>query len=159
MIVEIILRDIHADDVRVFYEHQLDDEANHMAAFTKKDPSDWNSFNQHWINVMSNSDVEVQTIIYNNTIAGYVAMYLIQEEKNIGYWIDQKFWGKGIATEALKKFLSIIPIRPLFARVAFDNIASIKVLEKCNFSKTGEDQYFANSRGEEIIEFIFQLND
>jgi len=41
--------------------------------------------------------------------------------------------------------------------VAKDNIASVRVLEKCGFVISGYDQGFANARGEEIEEVIMIL--
>lgn len=78
-------------------------------------------------------------------------------DAEITYWIDKGHWGKGIATKALKKFLTIEPARPLFGRTAFDNFASQRVLKKCGFEKIGIDKGFANARGEEIEEFIYRL--
>ena len=75
----------------------------------------------------------------------------------ITYWIDRNFWGLEIATKALKDFLVIETTRPIFARVAFDNFGSQKVLEKCGFVKTGADKGFANARETEIEEFIYKL--
>ena len=49
--------------------------------------------------------------------------------------------------------------RPIFGRVAFDNFASQKVLEKCGFEKIGKDIGFANARQTEIEEFIYKLID
>ena len=34
------LRPSTAEDIAIFFEYQLDEEANHMAAFTAKDPTD-----------------------------------------------------------------------------------------------------------------------
>ncbi|MDQ3537205.1 MAG: GNAT family N-acetyltransferase, partial [Actinomycetota bacterium] len=42
------------------------------------------------------------------------------------------------------------------ARAAKDNIASIRVLEKCGFTVSGEDRGFANARDAEVDEFIFR---
>jgi RimJ/RimL family protein N-acetyltransferase len=47
--------------------------------------------------------------------------------------------------------------RPLYARAAQDNIASIRVLEKCGFIISDYDKGFANARGEEIEEVIMIL--
>lgn len=49
------------------------------------------------------------------------------------YWIGKQYWGKGIATEALLNFLPKLKVRPLYARAAKENPASIRVLEKCGF--------------------------
>lgn len=32
------------------------------------------------------------------------------------YWIGKEYWGKGIATNALRGFLKHVTIRPLYAR-------------------------------------------
>jgi RimJ/RimL family protein N-acetyltransferase len=54
-------------------------------------------------------------------------------------------------------FLELFEARPIGARVAKDNVASIRVLEKCGFEVAGENKGFANARGEETEEFIFKL--
>jgi RimJ/RimL family protein N-acetyltransferase len=48
----------------------------------------------------------------------------------VTYWIGRSYWGKGIATDALTAFLAVDRSRPLQARVASDNVASRRVLEK-----------------------------
>ena len=47
--------------------------------------------------------------------------------------------------------------RPMYARVVKDNIASLRVLEKCGFTICGEGKGFAYARGEEVEEFILRL--
>jgi len=73
--------------------------------------------------------------------------------------IARKFWGKGISTTALKEFLKIEHIRPIFGRVAFDKYGSQKVLEKWGFVKIGMDKGFANVRQAEIEEFIYKHSE
>ncbi|WP_394354881.1 GNAT family N-acetyltransferase [Sphingobacterium litopenaei] len=83
---------------------------------------------------------------FENNIVGSVSKFIIHEDNEITYWIDKKYWGKGIATHALKLFLASEIERPIFGRVAFDNFRSQKVLEKCGFLKVGSDRGFANAR-------------
>lgn len=73
------------------------------------------------------------------------------------YWIGTEFTGRSIGTQALNEFLDIDSTRPMQARTAFDNLASIRVLEKNGFSQIGEDIFFANARGLEVRELIWQL--
>ena len=48
-------------------------------------------------------------------------------------------WGRGVATRALAAFLGEAETtRPLFAGVVAHNAGSMRVLEKCGFSRTGE---------------------
>ena len=75
----------------------------------------------------------------------------------VGYWIGREFWGKGIATKALAKFLEQIPTRPLHAYVATRNGASIRVLEKCGFSIVGRDRTPGDAHREEGDEVVMRL--
>ena len=45
---EITLREVMQEDLPVFFDQQLDQQANFMAAFTSKDPNDKNAFMKHW---------------------------------------------------------------------------------------------------------------
>ena len=107
--------------------------------------------------MLKDPTINIRTIIYNDEIAGSVSKYEIEGDAEITYWIGKKFWGKEIASNALKAFLEIEKARPIWGRVAFDNFGSKRVLEKNGFVQIGEDKGFANARGMEIEEFIFQL--
>lgn len=154
---EIILRPTEVSELERFFTFQLDKEANYLAAFTSKDPADKTAYMEKHIKFLNDPTINTQTIMVNNIIAGSIAKFEMEGEAEITYWIDKKFWGKGVATTALKKFLIIENVRPIFGRVAFDNLGSQKVLEKCGFVKIGTDKGFANARQAEIEEFIYKL--
>lgn len=154
---KIQLRAIKPSDLPIFFQQQQEPDAVHMAAFTSKDPSDKHTFDAHWAKIMADETVVIQTILYGEQIAGSVLKYEMFGDLEVSYWLGKEFWGKGIATEALRQFLEILKIRPLFARAAKDNIGSIRVLEKCGFTITGEDKGFANARGIEIEEYVLML--
>jgi ribosomal-protein-alanine N-acetyltransferase len=156
--IEIVLRPTELADLASLFIFQLDDEANYLAAFTSKDPADKTAYFQKYTKLLSDTTVNNQTIIVNKVIAGSIAKFEIEGQAEITYWIDKKFWHKGVATTALKMFLTIENTRPIRARVAFDNFRSQKVLEKCDFIKVGTDKGFANARQAEIEEFIYKLN-
>lgn len=160
LIGRIVLRDAIPDDVPVFFEQQQDPVANHMAAFTSKDPADRNAFNAHWARLMMDPNVKVKTIIFDGQVAGSVASWVDVNwlgKPEVTYWIGREFWGKGVATGALSEFLSLAKERPIYARTARDNVASLRVLEKCGFKITGYSKGFANARGSEIEEAILEL--
>jgi RimJ/RimL family protein N-acetyltransferase len=154
---EIILRKTEITDLAFFFIFQLDSEANYLAAFTSKDPTDKTAYLQKYTKLVNDPTINMQTIIVDNTIVGSIAKFEMEGEAEITYWMDKKCWGKGIATKALTAFLKNENMRPIFARVAFDNVGSQKVLEKCNFVKIGTDKGFANARQAEIEEFIYKL--
>ncbi len=154
---EIILRKTEITDLAFLFIFQLDNDANYLAAFTSKDPTDKTAYLQKYSKLLNDPTINMQTIIVDNSIAGSIAAFEMEGEAEITYWIDKKFWGKGIATKALQAFLKRENRRPIFGRVAFDNFGSQKVLEKCNFVKIGTDKGFANARQAEIEEFIYKL--
>ena len=92
-------------------------------------------------------------------VVGNVMGFEMFGESLVCYWIGREHWGCGYATRGLQAFLAEHEIRPLFARVADDNMGSIRVLEKCGFVQTGDDTGFAHGRGREIRELIMQLSE
>jgi RimJ/RimL family protein N-acetyltransferase len=157
---EFYLRDVTGADLPVFFNQQLDPDANQMAAFTAKNPSDRWAFDSRWARIMASSIVISKAIIYQGRVAGHISSYVEAGRLEIGYWLGKEFWRKGLATLALTRFLAEVNgARPIYARVAEDNLASRRVLEKCGFQIIGNDRGFANARGEEITELILVLAD
>jgi [ribosomal protein S5]-alanine N-acetyltransferase len=72
-------------------------------------------------------------------------------------YLGGSYWGKGIATCALNTFLTVDASRPLHARVAYDNVASQRVLEKYGFRVIGTERGFAEARSREIEEVVLRL--
>jgi len=154
---DIKLRRTEVSDLDNLFQFQLDMEASYLAAFTPKDPTDKSSYLTKYSKLLSDPTVNNQTILANNIVVGSVAKFMMEGNAEITYWLDKSFWGKGVATKALKYFLNLETTRPIFGRVAFDNYGSQKVLENCGFIKIGSDKGFANSRQKEIEEFIYKL--
>ncbi len=151
------LRRSVGDDLEIFFKFQLDSDANYLAAFTSKDPTDKSAYLIKYTKLLDDPTVNNETIIVDDIIAGSIAKFEIEGEAEVSYWIDKRYWGKGIATKALKILLTIENSRPILGRVAFDNYGSQKVLEKCGFKRVGKDKGFANARQTEIEEFIYKL--
>ncbi len=155
---ELLLRNVVKDDLSIFFEYQLDPEANTMAAFTAKDPADQAAFLAHWDRILADETTINQTILFNGQVAGSVSSYEEDGRPEVTYWLGKEYWGKGIATRALAEFLrEHNTTRPIYARVAKDNLGSRRVLEKCGFTIIGESEGFANARGQEIEELLLEL--
>lgn len=153
-----ILRDVSEDDLPVFFEHQLDPDANYMAAFTAQDPTNREAFMSHWKRILADETVMIKTIVVQGRVIGNVLSYEQNGRPEVSYWIGRDFWGQGYATQALSAFLAHVnTTRPMYARAAKDNIGSLRVLQKCGFAIVGEDKGFANARGTEVEEFILEL--
>jgi RimJ/RimL family protein N-acetyltransferase len=149
----ILLRPVTASDLPVIYDQQADRESSAMAAFPSRDRE---AFDAHWTKIMADKKVILKAIIFNGQLAGHLVSWEMEDGREVGYWLGREFWGKGIATEALRQFLGVVKTRPLFAHVAKHNIGSRRVLEKCGFIVIGEDKYF-NIGNEEVEEFMLRL--
>ena len=74
-----------------------------------------------------------------------------QEDYELGYWVARDYWGKGIASESalavMKEAQRCFGVTRFVAGVFVDNPASMRVLEKIGFKKTGSDgDYFSMAR-------------
>lgn len=155
----VILTKTVEEDLYTFFKFQLDEEARFLAAFTPNNHADETAYIEKHTKFLKDPNITNLTIKLDDQIVGSVAKFMMEGEAEITYWIDRKYWGKGIATKALTELLKQVTNRPIYGRVAFDNYGSQKVLEKCGFVKTGTDKGFANARQEEIEEYIYKLSD
>lgn|SRR5487761_556738 len=154
------LREVKDSDLSILFEQQLDLEANRMAAFSSKNPADNIAFQDHWRKIRSSNTITNRIVLFGEQVAGYVASFTDDEfgKPEVTYWIGKEYWGRGIATEALKQFLDQeVKVRPVYARVANDNLGSIKVLKKCHFEVIGTNEALAEARGKKIEELILKL--
>jgi RimJ/RimL family protein N-acetyltransferase len=155
---ELRLREVVPADLPVLFMQQLDPEANYMVAFTTKDPTDEGEFFDRWNKILADPTLTARSILYGDQLIGHIESFDQFGKPSVGYWLDRDFWGKGLATAALKAFLQLVTTRPLYARVAKDNIGSIRVLQKNGFVIAGEDKGFAHARGKQIEEYILKLD-
>ena len=129
-----------------------------MAAFPSRGRE---AFFAHWTtNVLGNAGATNRTILFDDRVAGNIGAWTDAntQERLICYWLGHEFWGQGIASAALRLFLNSETSRPLVARVAKHNRASIRVLEKAGFICTGKDSF---TLPEESLheEFVYVLSD
>lgn len=158
MTADITLRATHSDDLPLLYEQQLDPEARRMAAFVQESSLDREGYITRALANISNPENVTCTIIADGQVAGSVVSYLDEGQREVGYWVDKAFWGQGVATAALRQFLTIVTSRPLYARAASDNSGSLRVLEKCGFTRYGSERSYSNARGEWIEETLLRLD-
>ncbi|MFE7211778.1 MULTISPECIES: GNAT family N-acetyltransferase [unclassified Streptomyces] len=154
--MEVVLREVHDSDLPVFFRQMNDPEALRMAAFTPKDPADHEAFEAHWRRLRASS-VVLRTVLLDGDVVGSAAVYGEPGEREVTYWVDRAYWGRGVATAALRALLAEVPERPLYARAAADNTGSLRVLAKCGFRESARARGFAEARGEEIDEVVLSL--
>ena len=157
MTSDLLLRDVIEDDLPIFFEQQLDPDANYMAAFISRNPADRDAFTAHWNKILGDATTTNKTILFAGQVVGHIASFELLGRPEVTYWIGKEYWGQGIATRALAELLSQVKERPVYARAAKDNTASLRVLEKCGFEIVGQDKGFARARGKEVEEYILEL--
>jgi RimJ/RimL family protein N-acetyltransferase len=155
---DVTLRDVEDADLDTFFTQQLDPGANWMAAFTRKDFSDRAAFLAHWARIRADPTNIIQTVLSGERVAGSVSSYEDEPgQPEVTYWLGREFWGQGIATHALTRFLADhLTTRPVHARVAKDNAASLRVLQKCGFTIIGESSGYAAARNAETEEYLLR---
>ena len=152
---EVLLRDVTAADLPTLFEQQFDPIANEMAAFAARDRD---AFMAHWTRILADGTAAKRTILFGGRVAGYVVCFERFGEREIGYWIGREYWGRGIATRAVSEFLRHVTARPLIARVAKSNIASIRVVEKCGFTVAREELSCVAPDGQDVVDWIMKLD-
>jgi ribosomal-protein-alanine N-acetyltransferase len=79
----------------------------------------------------------------------------------LGYWLAEPFWGKGIVPGVVKQMIEIgfknFDIDRIFARPFGHNLASQKVLEKSGFVLEGKFEKTLFKNGEYIDELIYAV--
>ena len=158
MKILVALRDARPKDVPAFYRMHADPEANKAGDFT---PRPRPAFFNHWKKVLKNRLCLKKAILADGKVAGYVVSFYRTgtgrpKRREIGYWIGREFWGRGLATEGLRQLLLTHKTRPLYARVARTNPASLQVALKCGFKRWKRGSY-VNEAGRTVEESILVL--
>ncbi len=151
------LRPVEASDLSVFFEHQRDPIANRLAAFAARERE---AFLTHWhTRILANPAARARTILWDREIVGNIGAWTDDHTggRLLGYWLGREFWGRGIATAAVRQFLRDETVRPLTAHVVEHNLGSIRVLEKCGFERRGEEKLAADD-GVRVTEFTYVLS-
>jgi ribosomal-protein-alanine N-acetyltransferase len=77
----------------------------------------------------------------------------------MGYWLSEEFWGRGIATRAVTAMsewaFENYKLTRVFAMAFAHNVASIRVLEKAGFEREGLLRRSAIKNGVIIDQFLY----
>tara|TARA_B000000460_G_scaffold40376_2_gene24748 strand:- start:1563 stop:2039 length:477 start_codon:yes stop_codon:yes gene_type:complete len=151
------LRDLGDDDLDAVFEMMRTPEAVDMAAFTAADPSDREAFDAWIARERAADGVRMHVVTENGGFAGTAALFTVDGDREVTFWIAHHAWGRGVASEALRLLISREPERPLFARAAASNTASLAVLAKAGFTEVSRTMSFAPALGREVEEITLTL--
>lgn len=137
-----------AKNLRTGFPHPytLDDAAN----FISKNQSD-------------NQKVVIRAIKYNNEFAGIIGLHNIKDGRaELGYWLGEPYWEKGITTKAVKaileKAINRFKLQQVYAYCLVNNQGSEKVLLSNGFIKIKEVDEACNSFQKGVKSFYFEYD-
>jgi RimJ/RimL family protein N-acetyltransferase len=85
--------------------------------------------------------------------------------RNLAFWLDPRYWGRGIATEAVsagvRSAFESLGVSEIRAGVAYWNRGSIRIIERLGFLHTGNDPagYLVAGASEPVHEYRLTLAD
>lgn len=140
-----IIRPWKAEDLNALVS--LADNLNIWSALRNSFPHPYTlADGEAWLQLMEQASPVVNFAIeFDGVLAGGIGLILNGDvyikSAEVGYWIGEPFWGRGIATEALRQMVSYtftyFDIVRLYAEVFEHNKASMRVLEKNGFYLEG----------------------
>lgn len=149
------LRAVEPGDLPVLFDFEREPSGNAMAV---ANPRSHDEFLRHWQRVLTDPAVIARTIEYEGRVAGSISSFPLDGRPSVGYWLGERYWGRGIASAALGLLLGEVPTRPLWARVATSNAASVRVLEKAGFIVHDTMMSEATPRFPACEEFLMRLD-
>jgi ribosomal-protein-alanine N-acetyltransferase len=115
---------------------------------------------------MSHDPIRIMTIEINGEASGGIGVHpqadVYCKNAELGYWLAEPYWGKGIITKAIIEMVEYgfktFDITRIYARPYPHNIASQKALEKTGFKKEAvlKNAFFKN--GEYLDELIYSIS-
>jgi RimJ/RimL family protein N-acetyltransferase len=130
--------------------------------YKKKDAREWiESLEKHY---QSDYPDKVNLgIELEGKIIGVISLNSIEKnhKAEIGYWLSENYWGKGIMSEAVSTMIefgfSKLKLKRIYAKTFTFNPASGKVLEKNGFEKEGLLKKEVVKDGRYLDAFLFGL--
>lgn len=109
--------------------------------------------------------VHIFAIDVNGEAVGGIGIHpqgdVLCKNAELGYWLAEPFWGKGIITRAIPQMLDFAfktyAIIRVFARPFGTNIASQKVLEKTGFKLEARLEKTVYKNGDYLDELIYAV--
>lgn len=152
------LRDVTESDLKLFHRFEQEGEEGEMVSSAPLAYDDAKPYRWDWHAMFYGSGVLRKSIIYQGQVAGYMLYFDQFGEQEVGYRLGRDFWGRGIATQALRLFLQEVTVRPIYGRAVQHNLASIRVMEKCGFRRCGLGRAYGQVNGREVNEVFLRLD-
>lgn len=115
-----------------------------------------------WLEAVRDQEV-VWAIATEDELIGAVGLVLQEDvyrrSAEIGYWLGEPYWGRGIATEAVREVtrhaLEELGLIRVFAQIFETNPASMRVLEKAGYVREGRMRKAVVKRGRVLDQLLY----
>ena len=116
---------------------------------------------------LEQNPIQIMAIVFEEKIVGSIGLHkqadIMMKNMELGYFVGEAFWGKGIATEAVKKMTEYgfknFDIVRIFARPFGSNIPSQKVLEKAGYKLEARIEKNIYKNNEFLDELIYAFRN
>jgi RimJ/RimL family protein N-acetyltransferase len=149
-------------DLHAFYSYLQDPQAQAMASSSNEDGTDPQAFDAYWHKLRRSPTAVMRTIARaddpEHGVLGHIEVFDDEQRPHVRYWVDREFWGRGIGTQALRRFLDeVVTARPIYARQNRSNEASLVVLKRNGFKLIGQDTGYDAMRARMLDDIILRL--
>lgn len=134
------LRLMSVTDINLLFQ-LVQKNQGHISDLKDLEYADYKTFVAHYSYIFRLNLVSIY-LIYTTELVGAIEIAEETDHFQIGYWIDYQNRNKGIASNALDILLKSHYNKPVHARVAKTNLASIRVLEKLTFELVTTDSTY-----------------
>ena len=119
---------------------------------------------EEWVAKASAAEPQTQFAIeVDGEAVGGIGLFLQQDVERysaeIGYWLGEAYWGRGIATAAVRRFtdyaFEAFGLCRIYANVFVSNEASIRVLEKTGYQLEGRLRQAAVKDGQVVDGLLY----
>jgi len=109
--------------------------------------------------------IRIFAIELDNEAVGGIGIHpqtdVFRKNAELGYWLGEPFWGKGIMSEAIRRVLNTAftnyDINRVFARPFGSNIGSQKILEKNHFKLEARFEQVLFKNGGYLDELVYAI--
>jgi ribosomal-protein-alanine N-acetyltransferase len=135
----LVLRPMQLSDSAALHEWMSDPE---VMRYWSTPPHADETITSRWVSesvtAMRKGEATEYVVLERNRMIGRVGLF---DNRSIGYYFGRPHWNRGYATEALQAFIDLVfegnEVKEIHADIDPRNAASLRLLERLGFTRTG----------------------
>jgi RimJ/RimL family protein N-acetyltransferase len=165
---EVVLRPFNKDDINVIANYANNPRVSSWMTNQFPYPYTTDHAQEFVKRVSAQSPLQVLAISVNQKFGGAIGIHpqsdIFELNAELGYWLAESYWGKGIATRAVQQMIEYgfktFHINRIFARPFGSNKGSQRVLEKNGFQLEAvlKGTIFKNGKFEDELIYAIRKN-